>query len=204
MTKNSDSHTRYLRDHTSSDCNLWYTSVKDNISWRFFIFSKFWFLGLLGGSKGKKWPKMTKNFVLCTLYFRNHTSYDLDLLYTNVKGQYPLLHSDVFWYHWNSMGAQKNVPKNVLVTLFPYVFHVKTKWNIVYQYLKIIIFSRDINIIPQMHWTSNIFGHSATTIGVFCISLNCPILNLILNGMPKKCLDAALISPGVFYIFSKF
>ena len=26
----------------------------------FFIFSKLWFSGLLGGSKGKKWPKITK------------------------------------------------------------------------------------------------------------------------------------------------
>ena len=33
----------------------------------FFFFSKFLFFGLLGGSKGKKWPKMTKNSVLCTL-----------------------------------------------------------------------------------------------------------------------------------------
>ena len=43
-----------------------------------FIFSKFWFCGLLRGSKYKKWPKMTKNFVLCTLYLRNYTSF-LDL-----------------------------------------------------------------------------------------------------------------------------
>ena len=32
--------------------------------------------------KGQKWPKMTKNSVLCTLYLRNHASYDLDLWYT--------------------------------------------------------------------------------------------------------------------------
>ena len=54
----------------------------------FFIFSKFWFFGLLGGWKGKKLPKMTKNFTLCTLYFRNHTLYDLDLWCTCVKGSY--------------------------------------------------------------------------------------------------------------------
>ena len=58
----------------------------DNISRHLFIFSKFWFFGLLGGSKGKKWPKKTKSFVLCTLYLRNHTSYDLDLRCTYVKG----------------------------------------------------------------------------------------------------------------------
>ena len=45
----------------------------------FFIFSNFSLFGLLGGSKGKKkWSKMTINFVLCTPYLRNHTSYDLD------------------------------------------------------------------------------------------------------------------------------
>ena len=49
----------------------------DNISTCFFIFSKFWFFGLLGGSKSKNWSKMTKNSVWPTLYFRNHISYDL-------------------------------------------------------------------------------------------------------------------------------
>ena len=52
----------------------------------FFIFSKFWFFRLLGGSKGKKWPKMTKNSVCRVLYLRNHTSYDLHLWYTCVIG----------------------------------------------------------------------------------------------------------------------
>ena len=33
-----------------------------------FIFSKFWFFVLLGGSKGKKWSKMTKISVCHTLY----------------------------------------------------------------------------------------------------------------------------------------
>ena len=45
----------------------------------FFIFSKVWFLGLLVGSKGKRWSKMIKNSVFCTLYLSNHTWYDLDL-----------------------------------------------------------------------------------------------------------------------------
>ena len=38
----------------------------------FFIFSKFWFFWFLGGSKGKKWPKMTKNSACHALYLRNH------------------------------------------------------------------------------------------------------------------------------------
>ena len=53
---------------------------------------------------------------------------------------------DVFCYRLNGMGAQK-----VLVTLFSYIFHVKAKRNIVYEYLKTKNLSRDTNIIPQMH-----------------------------------------------------
>ena len=48
------------------------------------IFSKFWFSGLSEGWKGTKWPKITKISVCCTLYFRNHISYDLHLWYTCV------------------------------------------------------------------------------------------------------------------------
>ena len=39
----------------------------------------------------------------------------------------PVPHPDVFWYRLNGMGDQKNAPKKVLVTLFPYTFHVKPK-----------------------------------------------------------------------------
>ena len=51
----------------------------------FFIFSKFWFFGLLWGWKDKRWSKMTKKSVCCTQYLRNHTSYDSHLWYTCVK-----------------------------------------------------------------------------------------------------------------------
>ena len=44
-------------------------------------------------------------------------------------------HPDVFWYHLNGMGTQNNMLKKVLVTLFPYILHIKTEWNIVYKYL---------------------------------------------------------------------
>ena len=99
---------------------------------------------------------------------------------------YAMPHPDVFWYHLNGMGAQRNTPKKLLVTLFPYIFHVKTKLNIVYKNLKTKIFSRDTNLLPQMHWTSNIFEHSVTTIGVFCTSLNYPILNFKKIVCPKN------------------
>ena len=84
------------------------------------------------------------------------------------------------------MGAQQNAPKKVLVTLFPYIFYLKTKWNIVYEYLKTKTFSRDTNIIPQKHWTANIFGHSVTTIERFWASLNNPILNFKKMVCPKN------------------
>ena len=48
----------------------------------FFSILKFWFSMLSGGWKDRKWPKMTKMSVCCTLYFRNHVSYDLHLWYT--------------------------------------------------------------------------------------------------------------------------
>ena len=73
------------RDHAKYDCHLWWAKVQ-LLYLQVFFFSKFCFFGLVGGSKDKKWPKMTKNSVLCTLYLRNHTSYDLDLWYTCLKG----------------------------------------------------------------------------------------------------------------------
>ena len=43
---------------------------------------KFWFSRLSRCWKEKKWPKMLKISVCCTLYFRNHISHDLHLLCT--------------------------------------------------------------------------------------------------------------------------
>ena len=77
------------------------------------------------------------------------------------------------------------VPKKVLVILFPYIFHTKTKSNIVYKYLKTKIFSRETGILPQMHWIS-VFRTSATAIGGFGVSLNYPILNFKKMVCPKN------------------
>ena len=77
-------------------------------------------------------------------------------------------------------------PKKVLVTLFPYIFHVKPKWNIVYEYLKTKIFSRDSNILAQMHWTWNILNLSYNYWGGFRVSLNYPILNFKKTVCPKN------------------
>ena len=65
----------------------------------FFIFSKFWFFGLLGGwgvggvggvgrgggVKGQKMVQMTKNSVCHASYLRNHTFCDYHLCYTCVN-----------------------------------------------------------------------------------------------------------------------
>ena len=51
----------------------------------FFIFSKFWFFGLLGGKMAKNGPKWQKNSFCCAWYLRNHTLYDYHLCYTCVK-----------------------------------------------------------------------------------------------------------------------
>ena len=94
-------------------------------------------------------------------------------------------HPDVFWYCLNGMCAQKNTPKKVLTTIFPFIFHIKSKRNIAYKYLKTKTFSRDTNILLQMHWISNIFGHSATAIEGFWVSLNYWILNFKKTVCPK-------------------
>ena len=61
-------------------------------------------------------------------------------------------------------------PKNV----FPCMVHVTPKWNIVYKHLKTKDFSRDSNILPQMHWTLDIFGHLTAIIGGLEVSLKYP------------------------------
>ena len=47
-------------------------------------------------------------------------------------------------------------------------------------------FSRETRILPQMHWTWNIFGPSSTTICEFCVSLNYAILNFMKTVCPKN------------------
>ena len=49
-------------------------------SYAFYIFSKFWFSGLLGGKRAKNGPKGQKNLSV-SLYLRNRTSYDCFLVY---------------------------------------------------------------------------------------------------------------------------
>ena len=65
--------------------HLWYTSVKWYLQGFFYFFKilNFWVVRRVKGQNGPHWQK---NSVPCTLYLRNHTSCDLDLCYTCVKG----------------------------------------------------------------------------------------------------------------------
>ena len=71
-----------------------------------------------------------------------------------------MAHLDVVWYRLTVWTLKK-----ILFTVSQCIFYETTKWNIAYEYLKIEIFSRDTNILSNKHWTLNIFGPSATTIG---------------------------------------
>ena len=112
----------FFRNHISYDCHLWYTG-KIMVKWwylkgYFFIFSKFWFFGLLRGSSVKwvrvsvKWYLQLIFFIFAkiwffelggskgkkwskmtkksclTLYLRNCTTYDCGFWYTCVKWWY--------------------------------------------------------------------------------------------------------------------
>ena len=85
-------------------------------------------------------------------------------------------HPDVFWHCLNGMDAQKKKRPKSSCNLYLYIFHVKTKWNIVYKYLKTKIFSRDTNIL----WTLS-YSHWG-----FWVSLNYPILNFKKMVCPKN------------------
>ena len=123
------------------------------------------------------WLSLAYCFFTCWYKFRKAKSWFTDFWVDLVKDHSGLLvHSATSRYvlvPFERYGHQKKkkMPKKFLLILFLYIFHVKTKWNIVYEYLKAKIFSRDTNILPQMHWTSNIFGHSTTIIEGFLVSL---------------------------------
>ena len=88
--KNSVCHTPYLRNNTWNDFHLCIYGANDNIFRKIFflILSRFWFSRFPGevSLKGKK--QSHKNSVRCTLYLRNHTSYDFHLWYTSVSWWY--------------------------------------------------------------------------------------------------------------------
>ena len=99
-----------------------------------------------------------------------------------LKSVLSVSHPDVLWYRLNGMGAQKHSPKKVLVTLSLNIFHVKTKWNIVYEYLKTKTFSRDTNIHLQCTEHQIIFDPQ---LGRIWVSLNYLVLKFKKTVCPK-------------------
>ena len=85
------------------------------------------------------------------------------------------------WYGCPMIDAQKSSSNT-----FPIHISRKNWMKYVYKYLKTKIFLRDTNVLPQMHWTSNIFWHPVTTIGCFWVSLNYSILNFKKTVCPKN------------------
>ena len=92
VRKNPVRHTPYLRNHTSYDFHLCIYGANDNNDNGtndnvFFYFIKILIFQVFRGhQKGKK--KYTKNSANCTLYLRNHTSYDCHLWFTSVSWWY--------------------------------------------------------------------------------------------------------------------
>ena len=67
MTRSSVRHASYLRNHTSYDCHLWNTCVKDNISRCCFHFLKILIFWIVMGLKGQKMAQNDKKFRLLRL-----------------------------------------------------------------------------------------------------------------------------------------
>ena len=65
-------------------CIIWLSFMVHICKIIIFLCVLFLFSGSPGWWKGRKWSKMTKHSVCHTLYFRNYTSYDLHLWFTNV------------------------------------------------------------------------------------------------------------------------
>ena len=83
MAKASVFHTLYFRNHISYDLHLWYTCMyKKIISPDLFcIFFKILIFRIIRGVvKGKKWPKMTKIFVVRSVTTFGHTKISAQIL----------------------------------------------------------------------------------------------------------------------------
>ena len=72
----------------------------------------------------KKWPKMIKNYVVCTPYLRKHTLYDCDFWYTCKM----ITTSDAFFIFskfWFSRLLSKRTKKSACLTLY---LRNRTSW----------------------------------------------------------------------------
>ena len=111
----------------------------------------------------------------------------------------PVPYPDVFWYRLNGMGAQKSSYNTFSISV--------SRKNWIKHSLQMID-AIDTNILPQIHWTLNIFGPSATTIGGYGVSLNYPILNFKKSVCPKSIwmqyCSSALIFLSALHAFTFF
>ena len=80
-----------------------------------------------------------------------------------------------FFIPFQCYDHSKNVPQKVLPTIFPCIYHMKTKQNIVFIWLKIKIFFIDTNMRPL-----------APNIGGLGVSLNYPLANFKNMVHPKN------------------
>ena len=67
MTNDSVFHAPYLRNHTSYDCHLWYTSVKWQYLQTFFHFFKIFIFWVVRRVKRQKLTQNSKNCSLCII-----------------------------------------------------------------------------------------------------------------------------------------
>ena len=68
MTKNPVSCPPYPRNHISCDCQIWYTGKMIISPGIFFILSKCWFFGILGGGEAKGQKMAQNDKKLCPLH----------------------------------------------------------------------------------------------------------------------------------------
>ena len=81
MTKNSVCHTPYLKNHTSCDCDFWYTCVKWYLQ-QIFSFFKILIFGVCRGKRAKNDLKLPISvcFALCLRNCRSyHQDFDNDI-----------------------------------------------------------------------------------------------------------------------------
>ena len=112
MTKNPVRCPPHPRNHISCDCQIWYTGKMIISPGIFFILSKCWFFGILGGGRGKRakngpnWQKI----VSIALHISGAIHHMLVLQGTHLFVFFHFLKILIFWVHKGIKG-QKN-PKN--------------------------------------------------------------------------------------------
>ena len=124
----------------------------------FFSFRKYWFFRLLGGSKGKNWPQMTKNSIGRALHLRNYQSCDLNLCHTCVKGWHLQEFSTLIFGVVSRVKGQ-NIAQNDKKCLTPYL-RKYTSYDTIWA--TIFFFLSDFFDIFSQFWFFRLLGHSGS------------------------------------------